>query len=102
MPVLEFGTIGIYVWSPDVCLIIFNTTSQVYNSWSLHDSNSTRTGACITQNQKDWRSRKLNHKPIGTDRPSTTFQFSKIYYFLKTITNVAAVVYRALDQRRLF
>ena len=39
-------------------------TSQIYKSWSLHYSSSTRTwtGACITQNQKDWESFKLNHK----------------------------------------
>ena len=38
--------------------------SQIYKSWSLHYSNSTRTstGACITQNQKDWESFRLNHK----------------------------------------
>ena len=29
-----------------------------------------------------------------------TFEFSEIYYVLKTITNVAAVVYRVFDQRR--
>ena len=45
-----------------VYLIILTVVSQIYKSWSLHDSNSTRTGACITQNQKDLRSRKLNHK----------------------------------------
>ena len=30
------------------------------------------------------------------------FPYRGIRYVLKTITNVAAVVYRALDQRRLF
>ena len=34
--------------------------------------------------------------------PATTFEFSEIWYLPKTITNVAAVVYRILDQRRLF
>ena len=43
-------------------LIILTATSQIYKSSSLHDSNSTRTGAYSTQNQKDRRSRKLNHK----------------------------------------
>ena len=40
------------------------TTPQIYKSWSLHYSNSTKTstGACITQNQKNWESFKLNHK----------------------------------------
>ena len=89
-----------------VYLIILNATSQIYKSWSLHDSNPARTGAsCITQNQKDWRGRKLNHKqswPTGTGRPATTFEFSEIYNVLKIITNVAAVVYRVLDQQRLF
>ena len=79
----------------------------VYKSWSLHDSNSTTTGACITQNQKDWRSCMLNHKHshspcIGSGRPATTFEFSEIYYVLKTMTNVAAVVCRVLHQLRLF
>ena len=73
----------------------------------MHDLNSARTGACITQNQKDWRSRKLNHKDshcmsMGAGRPATTFESSEIYYVLKTITKFAAVVYRVLDQRRLF
>ena len=65
MPVLlySFGelkvTFGTYMF---VYLIILTATSQIFKSWSLHDSNSTRTGACINQNQKDWGSRKLNHK----------------------------------------
>ena len=52
---------GIYTF---VYLIILTATSQIYKSWSLHDSNSTKTqtGACIAQDQKNWRSRKLNHK----------------------------------------
>ena len=39
-----------------VYLIILTATSQIYKSWRLHDANSTRTGAWITQNQKDLRS----------------------------------------------
>ena len=45
-----------------VYLIILSATSQIYKSWRLHGSNSITTGACITQNQDEWRSRKLNHK----------------------------------------
>ena len=43
---------------------ILTVTSQIYKNWSLHDLNSTRsrTGASVTQNQKDWRSLKLNHE----------------------------------------
>ena len=43
---------------------ILTVTSQIYKNWSLHDLNSTRsrTGAGVTQNQKDWRSLKLNHE----------------------------------------
>ena len=62
MPVLEFWKIEIYVGNPHVGSIILTTTSQIYKSWSLHDSNSTKTRARITQNQKDYRNRKLNHK----------------------------------------
>ena len=53
-----------YVGNLHVCLIIITMASQIYKSWSLHDSNSTetRSGACITQNQRDWRVLKLNHK----------------------------------------
>ena len=73
--------VEIYVGNLHVCLIVFTTTRQIYKSWSLHVSNFANTGACITQNQKDWRSRKLNHKqsyPIGTGRPATTFGFSNL------------------------
>ena len=80
MPVHEF----IQLWRTEyyarnlhVCLIIITMTFQI---WSLLDSNSTetRTGACITQNQKDWRRRKLKHKhsqPIGTGRPIQHLSF---------------------------
>ena len=39
-------------------------TFQIYKSWNLHYSNSTKTwtGACIIQNQKEWESFELNHK----------------------------------------
>ena len=68
MPVHEFIQ---FIWRTEyyaenlhVCLIIITTPSQIHKSWSLHDSSSTKTltGACITQNQKDWRRRKLNDK----------------------------------------
>ena len=68
MPVHEFiqniWATEYYAENLHVCLIIITTTSQIYKSWSLHDSSSTktRTGACITQNQ------------IGTERPATTFK----------------------------
>ena len=44
-----------------VCLIIITMTSQIYKSRSLHELNSTRTrtGACITLNQMDWRIEEL-------------------------------------------
>ena len=64
MPVLLYSSLelqfmfGFYKF---VYLIILTAMSQIYNSWIPHDSNSTRTGACITQNQMDWRSHKLNH-----------------------------------------
>ena len=68
MPVHEF----IQLWRTEyyaknlhVCLIFITMTFQIYKSWSLLDSNSTktRTGACITQNHSEgWRRRKLNHK----------------------------------------
>ena len=62
--VLLFWRTECYDGNLHVCLIIITTTFQVHRSWSLHDSNSTRarTGVCITQNPKDWRSRELNHK----------------------------------------
>ena len=57
--------------------------SPISYSLSLRDSNSTRTrtGACITQNHKDWRSCKLHHKHSHspcTGRPATTFEFSDL------------------------
>ena len=60
-----------YAKNLHVCLIIVTMTFQIYKSCSLLDSNSTktRTGACLTQNQKNWRRHKL--KP-------TTFEFSDL------------------------
>ena len=113
MPVHEFiqlWRIEYYAKNLHVCLIIIIMTFQICKSWGLLDSNSTktRTGTCITQNQKDWRRHKLKHKhsqsPIGTGRP-TTFEFSDLeigQLYSKTITKVTAVVYRVLDQQRLF
>ena len=82
--VSQFWRIEHYVGKLHVCLIIMTTTSQIYKNWSLFDSNSTitRTGACMTQNQKDWRNRKLNHEHsytfISTGRPAATFEFSDL------------------------
>ena len=96
-----------YAKNLHVCLIIITMMFQVYMGWRLLDSNSTktRTEAFITQNQKDWRRCKLKHsQPIGTGRP-TTFEFSDLgagQLCYNIITNVAAVVYRLLDQWRLF
>ena len=64
MPVLLYSSkelkfmFGTYTF---VYVMILTATSQIYKSWSLCDSNSMRTGTC-TQNQKDWRSLKLNDK----------------------------------------
>ena len=110
MPVhlLQFWITEIYIGNLHICLTILTTTSQIYKSWSLHDSNSTRTrtGACITQNRKGWKSRKLNHKHSHSLQAQVSLEQHLsfhiwAYYVLKTITNVAAVVYRILDQQRL-
>ena len=69
-----------------VFLIVITTTSHIHKSWSLHDLNytKTRTGAFITQNQKDWRIEELQvesqntvvaQRSEGTGRPTTTFEF---------------------------
>ena len=84
MPVHKFiqlWRIEYYAKNLHVCLIIITITFQIYKSWRMLDSDSTttRTGACITQNQKDYRRCKLNHRhsQIGTGRP-TTFEFSDL------------------------
>ena len=85
MPVHKFIHIRrteYYVKNLYICLIIITMTFQIYKSWGLLDSTKTRTGACITQNQKNWRRRKLKHKHshslyIGTSTP-TTFEFSDL------------------------
>ena len=87
--VLQFWRIEIYFGNLHVCLIITTTMSQICKSWSLHYSNYTRnrTGACMTQNQKDWRSRNLNYTQsqligtgtgTGTGRPAATIEFSDL------------------------
>ena len=79
MPVLpySFGELkfmfGTYMFD---YLIILIATSQMYKNWRMHDLNSARTGACIIQNQKEWRSRKLNHKTV-TVRPKNDVTRSK-------------------------
>ena len=82
---IRLWRIEYYAENLHVCLIIITTTSQIYKSWSLLDSNSkkTRTRACITQNQKDFRSRKLNHKYSHNPyvRPAT-FEFSDLSLFV--------------------
>ena len=86
MPVNEFillWRIEYYAKNLHVCLIIITMAFQIYKSWSLLDSNSTktRTGACITQNQKDWRRRKLKHKHSHSPQVqgrSTAFKFSDL------------------------
>ena len=93
MPLLRLWRIEIYVGNLHVCVIILTMTSQIYKSWSLHDSNFARTGACITQNQKDWKSRKLNHKHSHSPLVQVGLQQHlsfHIYYFPKAITNGAA------------
>ena len=46
-----------------VCLFNhFDSYVSNLQNWSLHDSNSTRTRGSITQNRKNWRDLKLNHK----------------------------------------
>ena len=61
---IQLWRIEYYAKNLHICLIIITMTFQIYKSWSLFDSNSTktRTGACITQNQNDWRRCKLKHK----------------------------------------
>ena len=93
MPVLQFWKNEIYVENPHVCLIILTRMSQIYKRWSLHDSNSTITGTCIIQNQRNWRSHQLNHKHNHRYRQALSFQiYYRLNYVLKPITNVAAVV----------
>ena len=81
---LQFWRIKYYVGNLHICLIMITTTFQIYKSWSQHHSNSTRTrtAACITQDQKGWRSRKLNLNTViahvGTGRPTTAFKFSDL------------------------
>ena len=90
MAVLQFLRTESFVGNLLVCVIILSTMSQIYKSWNMHDSNCTRTGACITQNQKNCRSRKLNHKHSHSPNVQEgllqhlSFQ---IYYVLKTINN---------------
>ena len=59
-----------------VCLIIITMALQIDKGWGLLDSTETRTGAYITQNQKDWRRRKLKYKH-STGKP-ITFEFSDL------------------------
>ena len=42
--VLQFWRIKVHVGNLHVYLIIITMMSQIYKSWSLHDSNSTGTG----------------------------------------------------------
>ena len=53
MPVLQFWRTEINAVNLHIYLNILTTTSQIYKNWGLYDSNSTTTGACVTENQKD-------------------------------------------------
>ena len=54
---IQLWRIKCYAKNLHVCLIVITMTFQDDTSWSLLDSNSTktRTGDGITQNQKEWR-----------------------------------------------
>ena len=53
MPVLQLWRIEIYVDNLHIYLIILTMASQIYKNWDLYDSNSIRTGACITKYHTD-------------------------------------------------
>ena len=52
--------------------------SQIHKSWSLHDLNSARirTGACITQTQKDSRMEELQ---VESQNTVTAQRYRKAY-----------------------